>query len=285
MPDRGIRITVVGPAYPGAAASRCSSPISRPAHRRGPTCGSRPERARGRPGSCRPARSPRPRGSCSRPSPVAVVADPLDGWRVDRRAARRIWCVVVHYTTCRPPVLATSLGGPARYPGRHDLRDAVPHERRPGYRLLTTLLMRAVDAASCAPTRARGAGGLTEDRPVAVATLPRACGTDRRAPGAQTAPSPLLRQGPPLQGRRRAAAGTDRLRDVRLDGRRRGLPRRRDLGALIDRLGLRDQVDLHPAASRATGIPDLFASRTRFVLPCAARQRIAASRSPTGANC
>ena len=40
-----------------------------------------------------------------------------------------------------------------------------------------------------------------------------------------------------------------------------------DLDALVDRLGLRDRVDLRPGYLPAAGIPDLFASVDALVLP------------------
>ena len=138
--------------------------------------------------------------------------NPLDGWRVGRRAARSDLVVVVHYTTLQAPVLAT-VARAARRGARvvAICANAVPHERRPGDRLLTALLMRAVDAAVVHTDAERAALAALTDRPVAVAALPPHLpdGPARPPRARRAAAAALLRQGPPLQGRRRAAAGAD----------------------------------------------------------------------------
>src|SRR5215217_1582664 len=80
--------------------------------------------------------------------PVLSWRNPVGGWRIGRAAAATDLVVVVHYTTVQAPVL-WAVARAARRGARvvAICANVVPHERRPGDRLLTALLMLAVDAA------------------------------------------------------------------------------------------------------------------------------------------
>jgi glycosyltransferase involved in cell wall biosynthesis len=196
--------------------------------------------------------------------------DPLRAWRSGRAAADSDLMIVVHYTTLQAPVLAT-VARAARRGARvvAICANAVPHERRPGDRLLTRLLLRAVDAAVVHTDAERIALTSLTDRPVAVAALP-----------------PHLPDGPPLPrvpgvrrrllffGKVRRYKGVDvllraltALDDVHLTVAGEVYPDAADLAALVDRLGLRDRVDLRPGYLPAVEIPDLFAAADALVLP------------------
>ena len=203
------------------------------------------------------------------PAPLSWRS-PVDAWRVGRRAAAADLVVVVHYTTLQAPALwAVARAARRGAPVVALCANAVPHEPRPADRLLTTLLMRAVDAAVVHTTAERTALAALTDRPIAVAVLP-----------------PHLPDGAPLSrpvrrhrrllffGKVRHYKGLDvllqalaRLDDVHLTVVGEVYPDAGDVGTLVDRLGLRHRVALHPGYLAATRIPDLFAAVDALVLP------------------
>ena len=202
--------------------------------------------------------------------PVLSWRNPVGGWRVGRAAAASDLVIVVHYTTIQAPVLWAVAR--AAHRGARVVAicaNVVPHEARPGDRPLTALLMRAVDAAVVHTEAERRALAALTDRPVAVAPLPPHLpdGPPRpRAPGVRRrllffgkvrrykGLDVLLRALAPLDGVYLTVAG-EVYPDVT------------DLGGLVDRLGLRDRVDLRPGYLPAERIPDLFASVDALVLP------------------
>jgi len=195
---------------------------------------------------------------------------PLGGWRVGRRAARSDLVVVVHYTTVQAPTL-TAVARAARRAARvvAICANAVPHERRPGDRLLLALLLRSVDAAVVHTEAERTALAALADRPVAVAALP-----PHLPDGPSRARTPGTRRRLLFFGKVRRYKGVDLLLhaltglpDVALTVAGEVYPDAADLPALVDRLGLRDRVDLQPGYLPAAAIPALFAAADALVLP------------------
>ena len=202
--------------------------------------------------------------------PVLSWRNPVGGWRVGRAAAASDLVIVVHYTTVQAPVL-WAVARAARRGARvvAICANAVPHEARHGDRLFTASLMRAVDAAVVHTEAERRALATLTDRPVTVAPLPPHLpdGPPRpRAPGVRRR---LL-----FFGKVRRYKGLDvllralaPLGGVHLTVAGEVYPDATDLGGLVDRLGLRDRVDLRPGYVPAQRIPDLFASVDALVLP------------------
>jgi glycosyltransferase involved in cell wall biosynthesis len=203
------------------------------------------------------------------PAPLSW-RNPVDGWRVGRRAATSDLVVVVHYTTLQAPVLwavARAAGRGARVVAI--CANAVPHEPRRGDRLLTTLLLRAMDAAVVHTAAERAALAALADRPIAVAALPPHLPDGAPRPRAAEVRRRLL-----FFGKVRRYKGVDvllralaQLDDVHLTVVGEVYPDAGDLGALVDRLGLRHRVALHPGYLPADRIPELFASVDALVLP------------------
>ena len=268
-----MRITVVGPAYPWPGGlpllvTDLAHRLAADGHVVSVQTWTRQGPARLLP--TRPLAAPEGAVFPTEPAPLSW-RDPLGGWRVGRRAAARSdLVVIVHYTTVQAPVL-TAVVRSARRGARvvAICANAVPHERRPGDRLLLALLLRSVDAAVVHTEAERTALAALADRPVAVAALPphlpdgppraRARGTRRR----------LL-----FFGKVRRYKGVDLLLhaltglpDVALTVAGAVYPDAADLPALVDRLGLRDRVDLLPGYLPAAEIPALFAAADALVLP------------------
>ena len=136
--------------------------------------------------------------------------------------------VVVHYTTIQAPVLWT-VARAARRGARvvAICANVVPHERRPGDRLLTALLMRAVDAAVVHTAAERTALAALTDRPISVAALPP------HLPDGPPRPPRAGVRGPLFFGKVRRYKGVDVLLralaqlDTAPHGGRRDLSRRR----------------------------------------------------------
>ena len=202
--------------------------------------------------------------------PALSWADPLGAWRVGRAAAAADLVVVVHYTTVQAPAL-WAVARAARRGARvvAICANAVPHERRPGDRLLTGLLMRAVDAAVVHTDAERAALAALTDRPVHVAALP-----PHLPEGSPRPRTPGPRRRLLFFGKVRRYKGLDVLLRalVGLDGVALTVagevyPDAADVVALVDRLGLRDRVDLHRGYLPAARIPELFATADALVLP------------------
>jgi glycosyltransferase involved in cell wall biosynthesis len=267
-----VRITLVGPAYPWRGGlpllvTDLAHRLTAQGHAVRVQTWTHQGPARLLP--TRPLDSPETAVFPTEPAPLSW-RNPLDGWRVGRRAAASELVVVVHYTTLQVPVLwavARAAGRAARVVAV--CANAVPHEPRPGDRLLTRFLLGAVDAAVVHTPAERAALAALTDRPVAVAALP-----------------PHLPDGPPLPrapgvarrllffGKVRRYKGVDvllralaELDDVHLTVVGEVYPDAADVPALVDRLGLRSRVTLHPHYLPAEAIPDLFASVDALVLP------------------
>ena len=198
--------------------------------------------------------------------------NPLHWWRAGRRAAAYDLVVVVHYLTLQAPAL-WAVARVARRTARivAICANVVPHEARRGDRLLTTLLMRAVDAAIVHTEAEREALCRHTDRPVSVAALP-----PHLPDGAVQSP-PVER--PPHRrllffGKVRRYKGVDVLLRALADVDGIALtiageiyPDAADLPALVTQLGLGDRVQLLPGYLPAAALPDLFASADALVLP------------------
>jgi glycosyltransferase involved in cell wall biosynthesis len=267
-----MRITIVGPAYPWRGGLPLL--VSDLAHRFAAECHAVRVQTWSRQGPARLLPTEpliAPEGAVFPTEPPALSwRDPVGGWRAGRRAGRSDLVVVVHYTTLQAPVLATvarAARGAARVVAI--CANAVPHERRPGDRALSRLLLGAVDAAVVHTDAERAALAALTGRPVAVAALPPHLpdGPPRpRAPGVRRR---LL-----FFGKVRRYKGVDvllralaDLDDVRLTVAGEVYPDAADVAALVDRLGLGDRVDLQPGYLPATGIPDLFGAADALVLP------------------
>jgi glycosyltransferase involved in cell wall biosynthesis len=266
-----MRITIVGPAFPWRGGLPLL--VTDLAHRltaEGHTVRVQTWTRQG-PARLLPTRPlAAPEGVVFPAEPVLSWRDPVGAWRVGRRAAGSDLVVVVHYTTVQAPILA-AVARAARRGARvvTICANAVPHERRLGDRLLTGLLLGAVDAAVVHTDAERAALKAHTDRPVAVAALPPHLPDgppQRRTPGVRRR---LL-----FFGKVRRYKGVDvllrallGLDDVQLTVAGEVYPDAADLPALVDRLGLRDRVDLHPGYLPAAGIPELFAAADALVLP------------------
>jgi glycosyltransferase involved in cell wall biosynthesis len=199
--------------------------------------------------------------------------NPLDWVRTGRRAgAGSDVVVLVFYTTIQAPAL-TMIARLARRRARVVVicANAVPHEPRPGDRLLLSRLLRSADAAVVHTPAERAELRRLTSRPVAVAPLPpHLPDTDR----------PDLQSGRPAArrllffGKVRPYKGLDvlleALRDVpdvtlSIVGEfYSDVARTR---ALVERLGLAHRVELHPDYLPADRIPALFAGFDALVLP------------------
>jgi glycosyltransferase involved in cell wall biosynthesis len=288
-----MRITLVGPAYPWRGGLPLL--VTDLAHRL--TADGHDVRVqtwtRQGPASLLPTRrltTPEAAVFPTEPAPLSW-RNPVDGWRVGRRAATSDLVVVVHYTTLQAPVLwavaraaGRSTCGPPPCSAAaliHRTRsgrgarvvaicaNAVPHEPRRGDRLLTTLLLRAIDAAVVHTAAERAALAALADRPIAVAALPPHLPDGAPRPRAAEVWRRLL-----FFGKVRRYKGVDvllralaQLDDVHLTVVGEVYPDAGDLGALVDRLGLRHRVALHPGYLPADRIPELFASVDALVLP------------------
>jgi glycosyltransferase involved in cell wall biosynthesis len=225
-----------------------------------------------------------PEGVVFPAEPVLSWRDPVRARRVGRAAAASDLVVVVHYTTVQAPSLY-AVAGAARRGARvvAICANAVPHERRPGDRALTALLLRAVDAAVVHTDAERAALTALTDRPVAVAALPP------HLPDGPARPrGPGVRRRLLFFGKVRRYKGVDvllralaQLDGVHLTVAGEVYPDATGLDGLVDRLGLRDRVDLRPGYLPAAGIPDLFDAADALVLPyrsATASQHVALAR-------
>jgi glycosyltransferase involved in cell wall biosynthesis len=198
--------------------------------------------------------------------------NPLHWWRVGRRASAYDLVVVVHYLTLQAPAL-WAVTRVARRTARTVAicANVVPHEARRGDRVLTTLLVRAVDAAIAHTEAEREAlRGLT-DRPIAVAALPP------HLPDGPPRPRPV--DAPPQRrllffGKVRRYKGLDVLLralaavdGIALTVAGEIYPDAADLPALVTHLGLEHRVQILRGYLPAAALPDLFASADALVLP------------------
>lgn len=199
--------------------------------------------------------------------------NPLHWGRIGRRAAAASDVVVLIYYV---PFQAPALAAIARA-ARRDARvvvicaNAVPHEPRPGDRLLMSWLMRSADGVLVHTEAERDALKRLTDRPADVAALPP------HLPA--TARSQAGSGGPPRRrvlffGKVRQYKGVDVLLramalvpDVELGIVGEFYEDRARLNALIDELGLDGRVHVTPEYLPAERIPELFAGFDALVLP------------------
>lgn len=222
-----------------------------------------------------------PEGAVFPAEPVLSWRDPVGAWRTGRAVAADL-VIVVHYTTVQAPALALVTHA-ARGRVVVICANAVPHERRPGDRALTALLLRAADAAVVHTDAERAALTALADHPVAVAALP-----PHLPDGPPHVREPGVRRRLLFFGKVRRYKGADvllralaGLPDVHLTVAGEVYPDAADLPALVERLGLRDRVDLRPGYLPATDIPGLFAAADALVLPyrsATASQHVALAR-------
>jgi glycosyltransferase involved in cell wall biosynthesis len=199
--------------------------------------------------------------------------NPLDWFRTGQRSgAESDVVVLIFYATVQAPALAT-IARMARRRARVLVicANAVPHEPRPGDRILMSWLMRAADAAVVHTAAERAALQRITDRPVAVAPLPPHLPATGRVtlPPDRPAARRLL-----FFGKVRHYKGVDvllealtQVPDVTL-----GIVGEfyEDVGrvrSLVARLGLAGRVELAPDYLPAARIPELFARFDALVLP------------------
>jgi glycosyltransferase involved in cell wall biosynthesis len=208
-----------------------------------------------------------------------TIREPLS-WRNPahwRRTGRRAGAtsdvvVLVYYVPFQAPALATI----ARVARRHArvvviCANAVPHEPRPGDRMLMSWLMRSAGAVLVHTEAERDAMRRLTDRPVAVAALPPHLPAMARLQRRSDSP-PKRRV--LFFGKVRQYKGVDVLLraltlvpDVELSIVGEFYEDRTRLTALIDELELAERVHMSPEYLPAERIPELFAEFDALVLP------------------
>jgi glycosyltransferase involved in cell wall biosynthesis len=180
--------------------------------------------------------------------------------------------VLVYYVPFQAPALATIARA-----ARRDARvvvicaNAVPHESRPGDRMLMSWLMRSADAILVHTEAERDALRRLTDRPAAVAALPPHLPATGRS---QSGPDRPLRRRLLFFGKVRPYKGVDVLLramalvpDVELGIVGEFYEDRAGLDGLVAELGLGDRVHVMPDYLPAARIPELFAGFDALVLP------------------
>ena len=203
--------------------------------------------------------------------PVLSWRNPVGGWRVGRAAAASDLVIVVHYTTIQAPVpVGGRAGSPPRCAGRRDLRERRP-ARSPARR---PAAHRAADAGGRRGRRAHRGRAPSAERPSPTARWPSPRCPPHLPDGPPRPRAPGVRRRLLFFGKVRRYKGLDvllralaQLDGVHLTVAGEVYPDATDLGGLVDRLGLRDRVDLRPGYLPAERIPDLFASVDALVLP------------------
>ncbi|GAA0895593.1 glycosyltransferase family 4 protein [Pseudonocardia zijingensis] len=208
-----------------------------------------------------------------------TVQEPLS-WRDPRHwahtgrvaAAESDVVVLIYYVPFQAPALA-AIARAARREARVVVicANAVPHEPRPGDRVLMALLMRSADAILVHTEAERRALRSLTDRPVAVAALPPHLPATPRAQASSDRPPThrLL-----FFGKVRHYKGVDVLLramtlvpDLELAIVGEFYEDRAQLDALVDELGLATRVHVTPEYLPADRIPGLFADVDALVLP------------------
>jgi glycosyltransferase involved in cell wall biosynthesis len=198
--------------------------------------------------------------------------NPVDWVRTGRAAADADVVVLIHYVTVQAPALAT-IARLARRSARVVVicANTVPHEPRPGDRLLTAGVLRSADAVLVHTAAEREAACRLTPRPVAVSPLPP------HLP--ETARSPLRVDAPPTRrllffGKVRHYKGVDVLLraltlvpDLELAIVGEFYEDESRLRAVIAELGLADRVEVSPEYLPAHRIPELFSGFDALVLP------------------
>jgi glycosyltransferase involved in cell wall biosynthesis len=208
-----------------------------------------------------------------------TIQDPLS-WRNPahwRRTGQRAGAtsdlvVLLYYVPFQAPALAT-IARAARRQARVVVicANAVPHEPRPGDRVLMSWLMRSVGAILVHTEAERDAMRRLTDRPVAVAALPPHLPAMARLQHRSDSP-PKRRV--LFFGKVRQYKGVDVLLralalvpDVELSIVGEFYEDRTRLTALIDEMGLAERVHVSPEYLPAERIPELFAECDALVLP------------------
>ncbi|MHA6620002.1 glycosyltransferase family 4 protein [Pseudonocardia sp. DLS-67] len=272
-----MRVTLIGPAFPWRGGiplltNELAHRLAAGGHTVHVRTWTRQGPVRLLPGELHPLATPEAEVYPTVPEPLSW-RNPRHWARTGRRAAAESDVVVLIYYV---PFQAPALAAIARA-ARRDARvvvicaNAVPHEPRPGDRLLMTSLMRSADAILVHTEAERGAVRRLADRPVAVAALPPHLPATGRSPAGSN--------GPPERrvlffGKVRHYKGVDVLLralalvpGVELDIVGEFYEDRERLAALVTELGLGERVHVTPEYLPAGRIPELFAGFDALVLP------------------
>ena len=276
-PSHPVRVTLIGPAFPW----RGGIPLltNELAHRLA-ACGhtvlvrtwTRQGPAGLLPAELHPLETPEAEAYPTVREPLSW-RNPLHWVRTGRRAAAASEVVVlIYYVPFQAPALA-AIARAARREARVVVicANAVPHEPRPGDRLLMSWLMRSADAILVHTEAERDALRRLTDRPAAVAALPpHLPATARSYVGPDVPPRRRLL----FFGKVRPYKGVDvlvralaLLPDVELSIVGEFYENRARLDALVDELGLAERVHVTPDYLPADRIPELFAGFDALVLP------------------
>jgi glycosyltransferase involved in cell wall biosynthesis len=272
-----VRVTLIGPAFPWRGGiplltNELAHRVTAGGHAVQVRTWTRQGPARLLPAELHPLATPEAEAFPTVPEPLSW-RNPLHWGRTGRRAAAVSDVVVlIYYVPFQAPALA-AIARAARPDARVVVicANAVPHEPRPGDRLLMSWLMRSADAILVHTEAERAALSRLTDRPAAVAPLPP------HLPA--TAPSQVGPDGPPRRrvlffGKVRHYKGVDVLLralalvpDVELGIVGEFYEDRARLNALIDELGLGERIHVTPEYLPAERIPELFAGFDALVLP------------------
>lgn len=272
-----MRITLIGPAFPWRGGiplltNELAHRLTADGHRVQVRTWSRQGPAWLLPAQRNPLEVPEARAYPTVAEPLSW-RNPISWWRTGRRAAAASDVVVlIFYTTVQAPALSVIAHVASRRARVLVIcANAVPHERRPGDRVLMSSLMRAA-AAVVVHTPAEG-DALREitSRPVAVAPLP---------PHLPDMTRPDLRTDRPAArrllffGKVRHYKGVDLLiralalvPDVELCIVGEFYEDEERIRTLVHRLGLAERVQVRPGYLPAGQIPELFAEFDALVLP------------------
>ncbi len=179
-------------------------------------------------------------------------------------------------------------GGPPRCAGRRDLRERRPaRSRGPATGCSPRCCCGRSTRRSCTPRRSA-----TRWRPSPTARWPSLRSRRTSPTGAPRPRAPGVRRRLLFFGKVRRYKGLDvllralaPLDGVHLTVAGEVYPDATDLVGLVDRLGLRDRVDLHPGTCRPSAFPTCSPPSTRSCSPTAARPPPSTSRWPTGTAC
>jgi D-inositol-3-phosphate glycosyltransferase len=272
-----VRITLIGPAFPWRGGiplltNELAHRLAAGGHTVHVRTWTRQGPARLLPAALHPLATPEAEVYPTVREPLSW-RNPLHWGRTGRRAAAASDVVVLLYYV---PFQAPALAAIARA-ARRDARvvvicaNAVPHEPRPGDRLLMSRLMRSADAVLVHTEAERVALRRLTDRPTAVAALPPHLPATARSQVGLDGPA---RRRVLFFGKVRHYKGVDVLLealalvpDVELDIVGEFYEDRARLTALIDGLGLGERVHVTPDYLPAERIPELFARFDALVLP------------------
>jgi glycosyltransferase involved in cell wall biosynthesis len=272
-----VRITLIGPAFPWRGGiplltNELAHRLTADGHTVRVRTWTRQGPARLLPAQRHPLTAPEATAYPTVQEPLSW-RNPLHWWRAGQRAGDASDVVVlVFYATIQAPALA-AIARTARRRARVVVicANAVPHESRPGDRMLMSWLMRAAGAVLVHTDAEHDAVRALTSHPVAVAPLPP------HLP--ETARLSLPPDRPPTRrllffGKVRHYKGVDVLLqaltlvpDVELSIVGEFYEDAARLRALADRLGLSGRVEVFPDYLPAERIPELFAGFDALVLP------------------